>query len=226
MEHISLENHQQIMSELLHRVKNNFQLILSLVNLQNDFGKELSREESSNRLLSRVHAVASIQELVYSYQSSPDFLPRNLQDGRQYMYFPELLEKSIHFISGVYELGLPGNSITVESIPALLESHDAVAMAIIINELLLNAVCHGIPSGDGGSFSLHIICQADEQTYRLIFRQTGESCRLEDGVPADQRMGTMLIENYSAQLEGSVEYRALESGLEVSVSFPSQRFVR
>ncbi|AHC15487.1 sensor histidine kinase [Salinispira pacifica] len=226
MEHISLENHRQIMSELLHRVKNNFQLILSLVNLQNDFGKDLSRDESSNRLLSRVHAVASIQELVYSYQTSPAFIPSEMQEGRQYMYFPDLLDKNIHFLTGLYGDGLSMEGITVDAVPALLESHDAVAMAIIVNELILNALCHGIPGNNPSSFSLKIICEADDREYRLLLEQKGNSCPVEEGLPAEQRMGTMLIENYAAQIEGKAEYRPLPRGLDILLSFPSRRFVR
>ncbi len=212
--------HQKYIAEQMHRVKNNFQLVLSLINLQSDFAALLSKEEASMRLMTRVHAIALVQELLYlDYRRTVDAGGDTRAAGFE---LRELILRLIDYASGVYGESAYHSRMRIE-LPEGYElgSHEGVAAALIFNELIVNNLVHG-PRGNG--IRCEITGESRGEALIIQIRQANSSCRLENNVPAPAGLGSILVENYLAQLNGRVEYANSDGDFVITLSLPRGSF--
>jgi PAS domain S-box-containing protein len=175
-----------LLAELNHRVKNNLQMLFSL--LQNTRRRTKSEEARTvlNDAAQRVAAMAAAQRLLYDgrnphrYQAE-DFLQAVVEAARQ------------SFEKGV--------NITIEPTGGELTNETAMPLALIVNELLTNAVKHGVNGRGTGAIRVGLTC-------------TGTSCelRVEDDGPGfsldeanSRSSGLSLIVGLARQLDGTFE---------------------
>ena len=125
-----------LLKEIHHRVKNNLQVISSLLDLQ----ARAARDEETRRLLSesqgRVRSMALIHERLYG--SGSDAV--NFAD-----YARDLVAHLRHSLSGDSERV----AVAVDIAEAALDMDLSVPCGLVINELLTNALKHAFPDGLG-----------------------------------------------------------------------------
>jgi two-component sensor histidine kinase len=186
-------------AELMHRVKNNFQLVLSLINLQNDFAIGIEPEDANRRLMTRVHSIALVQELLYlnlRSESSGEEAPS--------VGIRELVEHLSDYCVGIYDPQLRRQQILCNiSAVQRLGSHEAIAAALIFNEILLNCALFNSPNPD---FQINVESRMEDDTLSIVWTHRNTQCPLVNGVPDNQGLGSLLIENYCAQLGGAVHH--------------------
>lgn len=209
------ESHSLEIAELMHRVKNNFQLVLSLINLQGDFTEDLDKEDQNSRLMTRVHAIALIQELLYQYQRQS--LAGGENPRGKFLRLNELLSQLADYSCGVYMNRGKIEQFLVNVRPYLIDDHDGVAVALIFNEIFLNAVLF---NSDVPGFSLEISDELNDRDYRIHCLHRSVSCELEGSMPAGGNLGVLLQENYCAQLGGTIGYKNTDNGLNIEMIFP------
>jgi PAS domain S-box-containing protein len=203
----TLREKDVLLREIHHRVKNNMQVIISLLNISaqalGDSGPRLKLED----IIRRVHSMALIHEQFYESKdmSRIDFS----------VYLRQLLDG----LGGKFPASAAHATLACEAGEALLHLEQAIPAGLIATELLTNAMKYAYPEGAPAGAIRVSLRALPEGALELEVRDEGPG--LPPGVdPASgQSMGMMLIRILSEQLGGSVEFRA-GAGTDAVLRFP------
>ena len=139
----SLKEKELLLRELHHRVKNNLQIILSLINLQSNGIKDKQDLEIFRESQSRVKSMAIIHEKLYQ---SADFASVN---------FDEYIKSLVSYLISYYSNDLIEVEIDVEK-DLVLNMDTAVPCGLIINELVTNSIKHAFTKLHSGKISVTV----------------------------------------------------------------------
>ena len=151
----TLRERTTLVKEIQHRVKNNLQMIVSLINLQadriSDPGTRTALQETQNR----VRAIAAVHESLYATQ---DFGTISLGP---YLH---------HLLRDLRSLYDSGNRIRVDLVSddLALDIRDAIPLALISNELLSNSLRDAFPGGRHGVVTIRLRYVAASDRVRLL----------------------------------------------------------
>jgi two-component sensor histidine kinase len=182
-----------LLKEVHHRVKNNLQIILSMIRLQNDKLCDPSIKDKFTSLENRINAIAKTYSML--------MLDENLEDIDMEEYIEALLldiEQSMFKLSANIELEIDVN--------ASLPLGKAVYIGIIINELVTNSYKYAFEEHSGSIFiSLHKV----NKRYQLIISDSGKGFTYNKNHPS---LGLKLIHALIIeQLRGTIEMETKES---------------
>ncbi len=191
-----------LLREVHHRVKNNMQIVSSLLSLQKDAMLEPEAAIALSESSSRIHALALVHEFLYH---GGDFSRINLGD-----YFRELCSGliSAYNAQGV-ELLYAGDSIE-------LEFDRAIPMGLVLNEIITNSLKYAFGERSDGKISLTINSGEREIIFSVADDGPGF---LPDEVK--RSLGFQLIDSLIAQLGGSLT-RDLKNGTAYRIVLPRE----
>ncbi len=200
----SLSEKEVLLREIHHRVKNNLQIIVSILNLQSEKGNaEFLRE-----LRGRVVGMALVHEHLYS--------GRNLDRVDMENYLEDLVSDIVSTYSRPdlfvrTEVEAPGISLSIDQ---------AVPLGLIVAELVSNSMKHGFSGRNSGLIRLSLT----EETggYLLTVLDDGtctETLGGSEGAPGSSGLGLRLVEALAAQLRGRLEVEC-GGGYRTSLRFP------
>jgi PAS domain S-box-containing protein len=183
----SLAEKEFLMKEIHHRVKNNLQIISSLLRLQMDRFEDEKMKIPFIEGANRIRAISIIHEKLYS---------ENIKIVEASSYVPEL----VTLIANTYEGSKQGINVEMDVSGVALEIDNAVYIGLLLNEILSNAYKHAFTETGRGKIKVELK-QLNESEYELIIADNGR------GIPADLKpgLGTVLIETLVEQLEGKAE---------------------
>ena len=200
----SLNEKEVLLREIHHRVKNNMQIISSLLNLQIQFE---DTEEIANVLKEsqgRIKTMAMVHEKLYQSDSLSKI---NFQD-----YLANLVSNIF------YSYGVKSDIINLE-----MEIDDfnigidtAIPLGLIVNELVTNSVKYAFPDGRKGI--LKVIFRSENHNHLLIISDDGV------GIPADiepektESLGLQLVNSLNSQIDGEIELER-SKGTEFRIKF-------
>ncbi len=187
----SLNEKDILLRELHHRVKNNLQIILSLINLQSNGIKNKEDLEIFRESQSRVKSLAIIHEKLYR---SEDFANIN---------FEEYIESLVNYLLSYYSADSIEVIIDVKK-DIILNMDTAVPCGLIINELVTNAIKHAFNESKSGQ--INITLKSDNGCFTLIVSDNGEGIPPEVDLDNPQKLGLQLVKSLTDQLEGKIEY--------------------
>ena len=195
--------------EVNHRVKNNLQMITSIVSLQ---ASRLSDPEARRLMMQtglRVGALALVQRLIYEVDESEQGV---VNTGR---LFSELCDQvQANFQPSKVQLSCRSNL-------GVISGDHAVSTALIVIEAVTNALRHGFPGDQGGT--INVLLEAAGEDGFLTICDDGIGASDEDDPPG---MGLELIRALTLQLEGHLTLsQTTGGGRTVSVRFPCQEAV-
>ena len=199
----SLEEKELLLRELHHRVKNNLQIILSLINLQSNGIKDQEDLEIFRESQSRVKSMAIIHEKLYQ---SADFASIN---------FEEYIQSLVSYLISYYSKDFIDMEIDVEN-GLVLNMDTAVPCGLIINELVTNSLKHAFIDGNSGK--IHINLHSDYGCFTLIVGDDGIGIPSELDVKNPQKLGLQLVNSLTDQLEGKIEFDG-SNGTEFKINF-------
>ena len=133
----SLDEKDSLLREIHHRVKNNLQLISSILSLEQGLGQSKSIEQSITDTNAKIKSMALIHELFYDPSAEGNI---NLKD-----YCGRLVK----LISESYQSGTSHIEIKVESENIFLEIEKVTPLGLIINECISNSFKYAYPNSDG-----------------------------------------------------------------------------
>lgn len=206
----ALREKEVLLKEIHHRVKNNLQIISSLLNLQCERVKNPEMVAVFKESQTRVRSMAMIHEKLYQSESISrvDFAE----------YISSLTEMLCS--SYVTEPGAIRIKNQVDSV--FLEIDTAVPVALIINELVSNCLKHAYPKGSKGVVNLTL--QAGPgNCYTLIVKDQGIGLPPGFNFQKPETLGLQLVNILSQQLRGKLVCLSNGKGAEVRLTFNEQR---
>jgi len=204
----SLEEKDVLLREIHHRVKNNLQIISSLLNLQLRAVEDDRTKEMFSELTDRIRSMTLVHEMLYL---SDDLSRVNLKS-----YLTNLvaqLRRTYQRVDSSIEIDLKIDSIQ-------LEVQETLACGLIINELVTNAFRYAFPGGGEGR--IEVLFQQENDTNRLTVRDDGIS--LPETEPAGQSgaLGLKIVHMLVRQLDGTAEIQR-SAGTTFSIQFPAEK---
>lgn len=190
-----------LLKEIHHRVKNNLQVVSSLLEVQGKNADEKTKVSIVDGQ-SRVRAMALIHEKLYQNENiaSIDFGEYSQQLSRQIAsLFPE--KRNI--------------KIDISTHKIALDIDTAVPLGLILNELITNAFKYGLEKNGQLQIALDMI---ENDHYVLVIKDNGTGLPVEFDLKKAKSLGLRLVNRLSKQLYGSVQYQS-NGGAEFSITF-------
>ncbi|HOT45812.1 MAG TPA: response regulator [Spirochaetota bacterium] len=192
------EDKDALLKEIHHRVKNNMQIINSMINLHlNESIASLTHDEIiaiSRELQNRIRSMALVHELLYSSKS----LSR--------VNFNEYMKSLVESLSRAYHVFCSGTSIILRVTERPVHISMAVPIGQIANELLTNALKYAFPAGREGEITITMTVD-DNMFYHLTVCDNGIGLPRNFDVNTVKSFGLRLVSLLVKQLGGSMECR-------------------
>ena len=186
---ISLREKDVLLKEIHHRVKNNLQIINSLLNLQASDLKDPLLVEILRASQNRIRSMALVHERLYS--------SGNLAG----IDFGEYLSLVAGQLLRTYER--PGVQCEVISDQVTLSVNSAIPCGLIANELITNALKHAFPSREEGQIEVSFRKHEDDLV-ELVVRDDGIGLPPSLNVHTAESMGLTLVTSLTQQLHGTL----------------------
>lgn len=186
IEHAKLEVRTTLMQEMHHRVKNSLQQIVSLLRLELSEGAHRSVDQVINDSLARILAIANVHDLL----------------SREDLDRVGIRDLASTLVQHNRSLILPGKDIKIDLTGEnfALSVHQATQVALMINELLQNAIEHGFKSLNEGEIAVEVLRQQDD----AIIRVANNGTRLPPDFDAsiDSHLGLKIVTNLAKAIGG------------------------
>lgn len=189
--------------EIHHRVKNNLQTVASLLRIQSRRTRSDSAKDALNQAMRRVAAIAVVH----------DTLSEGLSQNVDFdAVFERVLLLAAEVASGTHQVVKPVS----EGKFGILPSEYATPLALVLTELVTNAVEHGLAGKANGK--VVIAAKRSKNTLRVTVRDNGSG--LAEG-SVGEGLGTQIVRTLvEGELGGSIEWTSLSDGTEVTLNIP------
>jgi two-component sensor histidine kinase len=201
----SLKEKEVLLKEIHHRVKNNLQIISSLLKLQSRSIKDEQTLAMFNESQSRIRTMALIHESLYQ---SNDLSRIN---------FAEYIQKLVANLLRSYEINSSAIKPVINVDNVLLEIDVAVPCGLIINELVSNSLKYAFPSGKEGKIQVDFYSE-NERNFTLTVSDNGVGLPKNLNILETKTLGLQLVNNLVDQLEGTVKNN-IDGGTEFRITF-------
>ena len=202
----SLAEKEVLLREIHHRVKNNLQVISSLLKLQSSHVQDRAALELFNDSRNRIRSMALVHEKLY--QSA------NLSR----VDFNEYAEHLTALLVRSYATRVAPIRLNTMIDNVFLAIDVAVPLGLIINELISNSLKYAFPAGRGGEVRLELR-QSSGDDYELIVADDGIGFPQHVDFRETETLGMQLVHALTKQIGGSIELSA-HGGTEFRICFP------
>jgi len=204
----SLEEKELLLREIHHRVKNNLQVVSSLLNLQSSYIKDPQIVSTLKDSQGRVMSMSMIHEKLYRSENLSDIDVRGYIEG---------LVRSIMFS---YQKPDQRVEVRFDLDDVKLNIDTIMPLGLIVNELVTNAFKYAFPNGDG-----ELLVSLKKRGDRFVLRVADNGVGLPPDFSLDnlRSLGMLLVRNLTGQLDGTLEYTS-GSGTEFQIEFSEIRY--
>ncbi|GAB6056807.1 hypothetical protein JCM15415_21230 [Methanobacterium movens] len=199
----SLKEKELLLGEIHHRVKNNMQIISSLLRLQGGQFTQEDVKEAFTESQNRIKTMALVHETLYQ------------SDSFSQIALSLFIQKLINGLLSTFQPH--GGPIRLESKldPVKLGIDQCIPLGLVLNELVTNSFKHAFPHKKEGTIT--VILQKKDQKIILKVKDDGvglQNRKLEDA----PTLGLTLIKGLAEQLDADLHFES-NNGLEVEISF-------
>lgn len=195
----ALARHTALIHEIDHRVKNNLQLISSLLLLQSRRLKAGEAQDALRTMLSRVNAIAAVHRCFFREGESEKF---------ELAEFLRNLAEELHTSAERADIGLD-----LDLRPMAVGAAHGAPLALIANELVANALGHAYPSPSGGRVEVGL--KPGKTGIELSICDSGAGLGL-----APAGFGLTITRMLTHQLRGNFSMEDRQPGVRALVIFP------
>jgi two-component sensor histidine kinase len=192
-----------LLREVNHRVGNSLQIIASLLHMQANSSSQDDVKAALTNAMGRVAAVAQVHRRLYT--------SHDLKNVLLNQYLDALLEDLRRSAEGNRM-----SRLTLAAVPIEIDPDRAVAIGIIVNELVMNAVKYAYPDG-AGPIHVELDAQGDDLLLSIADDGVGLNAKTD---PRSTGMGQRIVRAMAAKLEASVERDSTHPGTRIVVRFP------
>ena len=188
----SLGEKQKLLREIHHRVKNNLQIIISLLNLQSSYITDNEALKALKEGQDRVKSLALIHEKIYQSDELND------------IEFKEYIKKLLEHLYFSYNINKEDIEINIKADDVLLDIDTAVPCGLIINELVTNSLKYAFEGRDKGVINISLQ-EVDSNCYKLCVNDNGVGMPENFDVYKSETLGMQLLTALVDQLDGKIE---------------------
>ncbi|MBO0330070.1 sensor histidine kinase [[Muricauda] lutisoli] len=187
----SLVEKDSLLKEIHHRVKNNLQMVSSLLSLQTKNTRSKAAIEALEEGKSRVKAMALIHQKLYQ------------NDDLSVIEMQGYIESLINSVQSVYKKGGHNISITIDAEGTELDIDRAIPFGLILNELVSNSFKYAFPENDeNGKIYIHLRKNGDQGYFE--YTDNGIGLPEDTDERAHSSMGIRLINRLVNQLQSKL----------------------
>lgn len=196
------EEKEFLLKEIHHRVKNNLEIVSSLLSLQSSQIEDPNIAEAMEKSQQRVHSMSMIHQKLYQGKS--------LQTIEMKDYFENL---GSHIVSTYGAEDRVGIHCTMQ--PLELDVDLAIPIGLIVNELLTNSMKYAFPNKNKGKIVINL-----REVKGILYLDVSDNGigKQDGGSVSGTGFGTKLIQLLTQQLDGKMRLNQKE-GLSVSFEF-------
>lgn len=215
----SLKEKEVLLKEIHHRVKNNLQVISSLLYLQYKDIEDQSTREMFRDSQNRIRSMALIHEKLYRSQDL----------GR--IDFAKYARNLATYLVGLYRPDSSSVALKVDAEGVFLRIDTAVPCGLIVNELVSNSLKHAFPvhpdtrvdRTHGRECEIHIGLRSDQdQQVILVVGDNGVGFPKDLDFQSTESLGLQLVNLLVHQLDGTIELNC-NDGTEFKITFAAVR---
>ena len=205
-----LNEKEWLVKEIHHRVKNNLQIAIGLLNTQCEYLDNPAAAHAIRESSERLQAIALIHQKLFHIGGRDSMI-----DMRSY------IDEMIHNLKGSYATVWNRISIQKDIDPIELDLSQAVPIGLVLNEAVTNCIKYAFPKEKTGTIEISLHRQ---QEGKVLLRIADNG----PGLPASlhpeecKSLGLRLIQLFSRQLKGELRF-INGSGLEITMLFKHQR---
>ncbi len=206
----SLHEKEILLKEIHHRVKNNMQVISSLLSLQSRHLTDKAAIGMFQESQQRIRSMALVHEKLYQSKD----LSR--------IDFSNYIENLIMFLFHSYQVRSDQIRIKTEVQDILLDINSAIPCGLIINELVMNALKHAFPGGRKGEITVSLQPSGDGK-FILSVSDNGVGFPAELDFHKTETLGMQLVNMLVDQLDGTISLEG-EPGTRFKVVFREPKY--
>lgn len=203
----SLREKESLLQEIHHRVKNNLQVMTSLLRLQCQFTEDAPVRQALTVNRDRLQSMALVHEHLYQ---SPDLARINLTD---------YLRRYVPYLTRVYRKQARCIAVRTDAEDTYLDIDHAVPCGLLVNELVSNALKHAFPAGRTGE--IRVEAWQENGHARLSVSDDGISLPAHVDFRRPKSLGLQLVNTLVKQLNGTIDLDN-HQGTTFEVTFPAR----
>jgi len=200
----SLKEKIVLLREIHHRVKNNLQIVSSLLNLQAGYITDKKILEVFKESQTRIRSMALIHEKLYQ--------SRDLDK----INFSDYIDSLIKDLFKSYRSQLNRINISCETGQIFLEIDQAILCGLIINELISNSIKHAFTGREEGEILVRLFNEGNE--YQIVVEDNGIGFPNDFDIENTDSLGLQLVTSLTSQMAGKLDITS-ENGTSVKISF-------
>lgn len=188
----SNDQKELLLKEIHHRVKNNLQIVTSLLKLQANSVDDDGTMELFEMSLHRISSMALVHDLLYR---SEDFSKINYGQYLEMLVTPII--DSMKKPSAKIDLDIQANDIS-------LNINTSIPLGLLINEIITNSMKHGLRDRDHGAIYIRIQKDSDS-AFKLGIGDNGVGFSKDLDIEKAETLGLQLVSSLAEQLMGEAE---------------------
>jgi two-component sensor histidine kinase len=202
----ALDQRTALLHELDHRVKNNLQLISSLMLMQARRSADPAVKAALGGMIQRLNAVATVHRRLFQTEDIDRF------------DISEFVRDLVADLAGAS--GRPEVRFSCKLAPVKVSAVKAASMALLINELVANVLKHAFPDGRPGLATITIVENSTGLGIEIL--DDGVGIGGQDGKAADdaQGFGLTIVELLGRQLQARITREDAHPGVRTRVEMP------
>lgn len=201
----SLQEKEVLLKEVQHRVKNNLQVISSMLDLQTDYVKDSGVLKLFVEAQKRVKSMALVHERMYQSEVLTD------------LDFTQYIENLGNYIFKIYGVNTKRISMKIDINEANIDFNRAIQLGLIVNELISNSLKHAFPDDLEGQVNVRL--DSEDEYFILTTSDNGVGLPKKFRLRQTKSLGLQLVQALTNQLKGSIKIDR-RKGTRFRIKFP------
>lgn len=199
----SLKEKEILLKEVHHRVKNNLQIISSMLKLQSRHIKNKSEALVLEECQNRVRSMALVHQMLYKSNQLADLNFKNYL-----LQLSEYIMVSFNADSNKIKFSISGDDIS-------LNIDTAIPCGLIVNELFSNSIKHAFPENSEGKINIQI--NHDGEHLKMIIEDNGIGLPEDFEIRNSSTLGMQLVQALIEQLDGTCKMISAGNGTKITI---------
>lgn len=205
----SLHEKEILLKEVHHRVKNNLQIISSILNLQSTFNNDAAVNSILRESQNRIKSMSFIHESLYQ---NKDFSSINLSE-----YILNLSRNLVH----TYHVGEHMVDLKLDLKDVTLPLDQAIPCGLVLNEVITNSLKYAFPDGKPGRIYVGVSEQKGD-VLKITVSDNGKGLPEGFDIAKTPTLGLQLVNSLAEQLDAELNLQSSSKGVEFQLSFKKQ----